>query len=117
MPRIEKELPGSYLDRFCFSVPSVAPGFFSAALLVASRRAGTHSRDYLRTAIFLQFAIDFSSVRIQFPVFSSSRTNFAEMPGNRSHPGASKQGRRGGESESLKEEAIGIGNSYRTHPA
>jgi hypothetical protein len=45
------------------------------------------------------------------------RTNFAEMPGNRSNLGAARaiQGRRGGESESLEEEAIEIGNSYRTH--
>jgi hypothetical protein len=47
------------------------------------------------------------------------RTNFAEMPGNRSYPGSREQnvftsktqGRRGGESESLQEEDIEIGNS------
>jgi hypothetical protein len=49
------------------------------------------------------------------------RTNFAEMPGNRSDPGSREkqressfhedQGRRGGESESLEEEDIEIGNS------
>jgi hypothetical protein len=40
------------------------------------------------------------------------RTNSAGMPGNRRNPGAAKhQGRRGGESESLEEEAIEIGNS------
>ncbi len=46
------------------------------------------------------------------------RTNFAEMPGNRWQPGNREskfQGRRGGESESPEEEAIEIGNSYRTH--
>jgi hypothetical protein len=39
------------------------------------------------------------------------------MSGNRFYPGAAraKQGRRGGESESLEEEAIEIGNSYRIH--
>ena len=49
----------------------------------------------------------------KFPVISNLRTNFAEMPGNRSYPGAARrfQGRRGGESESLEEEAIEIGNS------
>ncbi len=47
------------------------------------------------------------------------RTNFAEMPGNRIKPGSRErnvfilktQGRRGGESESLEEEYIEIGNS------
>jgi hypothetical protein len=50
------------------------------------------------------------------------RTNFAEMPGNRIEPGsrdrkssvffyAEDQERRGGESESLEEEDIEIGNS------
>ena len=45
------------------------------------------------------------------------RTNFAEMPGKSQYPGAAKQkvvfqdGRRGGESESLEEEDIEIGNS------
>jgi len=46
------------------------------------------------------------------------RTNFAEMPGNRRSPREPRnesQGRRGGESESLEEEAIGIGNCYRNH--
>jgi hypothetical protein len=53
-----------------------------------------------------------------FPVISQMRTNFAEMPGNRSDPGAATerlhfedQGRRGGESESLQEDHIEIGNS------
>ncbi len=53
----------------------------------------------------------------KFAVISELRTNFAEMPGKfESRPGAARaiQGRRGGESESLEEEAIGIGNSYRT---
>jgi hypothetical protein len=42
------------------------------------------------------------------------RTNFAEMPGKSLHPGSREkvfQGRRGGESESLQEEYIEIGNS------
>src|SRR5580698_3618031 len=54
----------------------------------------------------------------KIPVISHLRTNFAEMPGNRSDPGAASsksfqktQGRRGGESESLEEEDIEIGNS------
>jgi hypothetical protein len=49
------------------------------------------------------------------------RTNFTGMPGNRFNPGNRESesffqmtGRRGGESESSKEEAIEIGNSYRT---
>ena len=50
----------------------------------------------------------------KFLVISQVRTNFAEMPGNRNKPGSREQhlqGRRGGESESLEEEAIEIGNS------
>jgi hypothetical protein len=47
------------------------------------------------------------------------RTNFAEMPGKSLSPGSREQhvfywktqGRRGGESESLQEEDIEIGNS------
>ena len=73
--------------------------------------------DYLGTENFLQKLIDFSSAVIKFPVFSCSRTNFAEMPVESAvTPGASTQGRRGGESESLKEEAIEIGNRYRSYP-
>src|SRR5438309_11829842 len=60
--------------------------------------------------IFLAWAARCSILRL--------RTNSAEMPGNRSQPGASTQGRRGGESESPEEEAIEIGNSRRhSHPA
>ena len=53
----------------------------------------------------------------KFPVISHLRTNFTEMPGNRSYQGTARanQGRRGGESESPEEEAIEIGNSYRIH--
>jgi hypothetical protein len=58
----------------------------------------------------------------KFPVISNLRTNFAEMPGKSLAPGSREQGvfirlieedqgRRGGESESLEEEAIEIGNS------
>jgi hypothetical protein len=55
----------------------------------------------------------------KFPVISQMRTNFAEMPGKSLSSGsreqqvffAKTQGRRGGESESLEEEAIEIGNS------
>ncbi len=41
------------------------------------------------------------------------RTNFAEMPGKSQDSGSRErnQGRRGGESESLEEEDIEIGNS------
>jgi hypothetical protein len=56
----------------------------------------------------------------KFAVISHMRTNFTEMPREiAAHPGSREryfQGRRGGESESLEEEAIEIGNSYRTHP-
>jgi hypothetical protein len=58
----------------------------------------------------------------KFPVISQLRTNFAEMPGNRCPPWEPRTEvvdprlrRRGGESESLEEEAIEIGNSYRIH--
>jgi hypothetical protein len=58
----------------------------------------------------------------KFPVISQLRTNFAEMPGNRCPPWEPrtevvdpKLRRGGGESESLEEEAIEIGNSYRIH--
>ncbi len=57
----------------------------------------------------------------KFPVISQMRTNFADMSGKTQHPGSREkkclfeigeaQGRRGGESESLKEAAIEIGNS------
>jgi hypothetical protein len=50
------------------------------------------------------------------------RTNFTEMPGKslftrepRKERRFSETRRRGGESESPEEEAIEIGNSYRTH--
>ena len=45
------------------------------------------------------------------------RTNFAEMPGKSHSPGSREkdfQGRRGGESESLEEEDIEIGNCNRS---
>jgi hypothetical protein len=52
----------------------------------------------------------------KFPVISQLRTNFAEMPRNRLPPSrVEHQGRRGGESESLEEEAIEIGNGHRYH--
>ena len=55
------------------------------------------------------------SRRIEYAVFSVLRTNSAEMPVESLLPGsraeATLQGRRGGESESLEEEAIEIGNS------
>jgi len=54
----------------------------------------------------------------KFAVISLLRTNFAEMPRNRCSPWEPRneiQGRRGGESESLEEEAIEIGNCYRNH--
>jgi hypothetical protein len=38
------------------------------------------------------------------------------MPGKTLEPGSLAFKGRGGESESLEEEAIGIGNSYRTYP-
>ena len=50
----------------------------------------------------------------KFPVISQLRTNFAEMSGKTQQPGSREsnfQGRRGGESESLEEAAIEIGNS------
>ena len=56
----------------------------------------------------------------KFPVISHLRTNFAKMPGKTHEPGSREQnvfpetrktqGRRGGESESLEEAAIEIGN-------
>ena len=53
-----------------------------------------------------------------FAVISNVRTNFTDMSGKTLLPGSREnhfQGRRGGESESLEEEAIEIGDSYRTH--
>ena len=53
----------------------------------------------------------------EIPVISQLRTNFAEMPGKTQPPGSREQdfqGRRGGESESLEEEDIGIGNCNRS---
>jgi len=52
----------------------------------------------------------------KFPVISYMRTNFSAMLGKSLHTREprSRQGRRGGESESLEEEAIGIGNCNRT---
>jgi hypothetical protein len=52
----------------------------------------------------------------KFPVISHLRTNFSEMPGKSlfTREPRTRQGRRGGESESLEEEAIGIGNCNRT---
>ena len=54
----------------------------------------------------------------KIPVISQMRTNFAEMPGKSLSSGSREmesrsrdQGRRGGESESLEEEDIEIGNS------
>jgi hypothetical protein len=49
-------------------------------------------------------------------VISHLRTNFTECPGIAftREPRELNQGRRGGESESPEEEAIEIGNSYRT---
>jgi hypothetical protein len=50
----------------------------------------------------------------EFPVISDLRTNSAEMPVESLLPREPRneiQGRRGGESESLAEEAIEIGNS------
>lgn len=48
----------------------------------------------------------------KFLVISHLRTNFAEMSGQTQLPGSREnQGRRGGESESLEEAAIEIGNS------
>jgi hypothetical protein len=68
----------------------------------------------------------------EFPVISQLRTNFAEMPGNRIHPGAAgkifkgdavvRVGRvttPGGENRAVrgprKEEAIEIGNCHSYH--
>jgi hypothetical protein len=83
-------------------------------------RLGPHYRDgcFRNSSITLKKILHLW----KFPVISQLRTNFAEMPGNRSDPGAASstpfhefseetQGRRGGESESLEEEAIEIGNS------
>ena len=76
---------------------------------------------YLRTVLLDRNFHNFSKIFLhlwEFPVISQMRTNFAEMPENRSSPWEPRnesQGRRGGESESLEEEAIEIGNSHRTH--
>ena len=51
----------------------------------------------------------------KFPVISQLRTNFAEMPGKSLSAREPRKGRRGGESESLKEGAIEIGNCNRYH--
>jgi hypothetical protein len=68
----------------------------------------------------------------KFPVISQLRTNYAEMPGNRSHPGAAGKIFKGdavvrvsrvtttaGEIRAVrgtrKEEAIEIGNCHRYH--
>ncbi len=53
----------------------------------------------------------------KFAVISQLRTNFAENARESLstwEPRKESQGRRGGESESPKEEAIEIGNSHRT---
>jgi hypothetical protein len=51
----------------------------------------------------------------KFPVISYLRTNFSAMSGKSlfTREPRSRQGRRGGESESLEEEAIEIGNCNR----
>ena len=80
----------------------------------ASRDPGRGIRGYI------PFSHKFSSRRKKvlhlrkFPVISHLRTNSAEMPVESllpREPRNENQGRRGGESESLAEEAIEIGNS------
>jgi hypothetical protein len=83
---------------------------------VNARRNERYLRTRLRDKIFRNFSTFFLHLW-KIPVISNVRTNFAAIPGNRNALGSlemnsfGEPGRRGGESESLQEEHIEIGNS------
>jgi hypothetical protein len=68
--------------------------------------------DYLRTVLSRKKISNNDCVASNLPYSLCCELTSPKCPWNRSYPGAAKiQGRRGGESESLEEEAIEIGNS------
>jgi hypothetical protein len=108
---------------FAQKVATIASKISCTNLSTSQELTARSSRHYPRTTPaalqkFAKFLKKFLHLW-KFPVISQLRTNFAEMPGKthqtweprEAMSSSEDQGRRGGESESLEEAAIEIGNS------